>query len=66
MSELTGIFKNRYRLSGRDWVRLLSPEDLRFFIHLGLQAMDYGRKGGIARSLSASRDSKGRFAKDPQ
>ncbi len=59
------IFKNRYHLTGRrDWVRLLSAEDLMVFVRIGLAAADYGRMGGRARADSAIRDGRGRFAKN--
>lgn len=40
------LFNSRYSLQGRDWVRLLEPEDLRVFVDIGLKAMDHGRLGG--------------------
>lgn len=43
------LFKSRYPvLQGRDWIRTISKEDRQAFIALGLQALDYGRKGGRA------------------
>lgn len=50
MSEYTGIFKARYTLKGRGWIKALQPEDLQFFINMGMQAWDYGRMGGQAHS----------------
>lgn len=64
MSVYQGVFKTKYSLRGKDWIRLLTPEDFRFFIHMGMEAMQYGHKGGIARSRSATRDPKGRFARE--
>ena len=63
MSPYTGIFKSHYHLSGRDWVRLLTPEDRRIFVKMGMEAWEYGHKGGLARAQSCNRDSRGRFAK---
>lgn len=47
------LFNSRYTLQGRDWVRLLDPEDLRVFVDIGLQHADHGKKGG--RGLVAKR-----------
>lgn len=64
MSEYSGLFKQRYNLSGHDWVRRLSSEDKQVFIRIGLAATQYGRLGGQKRAETAKRDAKGRFAKD--
>lgn len=40
------LFNSRYSLQGKDWVRLLEPEDLRVFVDIGAQAHDHGRLGG--------------------
>jgi len=50
MKKYTGIFKARYTLKGRAWIRDLSPEDLQVFINIGMQAWDYGRLGGLSHS----------------
>ena len=63
MSPYTGLFKSRYSLTGRDWVRRLPPEDRRVFIDMGLQAWEYGHLGGLARARTCNRDSRGRFSK---
>lgn len=60
---LQGIFKSRYALIGKDWVRRLPNEDRQVFIHMGLAAMEYGHLGGLARAATAKRDRRGRFAK---
>lgn len=44
------LFKARYCLSGRDWIKALPPDDLSVFISIGLQAGDHGRLGGLALS----------------
>lgn len=57
------LFRSKYDLTGRrDWVRLLEPDDLRVFIQIGLQAGEYGKRGGLARAAAAKRDNRGRFA----
>jgi hypothetical protein len=48
-----GIFKSRYSLQGKDWLRQVDPDDLRVFVDIGLQAAEHGRKGG--RALVAQR-----------
>lgn len=55
------VFRNRYKLSGRDWVRRVSAEDRQAFVQIGLSAAQYGHLGGIARAASAQRDRRGRF-----
>lgn len=58
------LFKRRYNsLTGKDWIRSVLPEDRRAFVHIGMQAHDYGRLGGKARARTARRDEKGRFIK---
>ena len=58
-----GIFKNRYpSLQGKDWLKRIDPEDQKAFYHIGFTASDYGKKGGKARSQTAKRDNRGRFA----
>jgi len=64
MSEFKGIFKQRYQLKGRDWVKLLEPEDYEAFIRMGLAATEYGRKGGRIRAEKGKRDKRGRFTKN--
>lgn len=64
MTDYKGLFKNKYKqLHGRDWIRSLNPDDFRVFVHMGLEAMEYGHLGGIARASTATRDSRGRFAR---
>lgn len=59
------LFKNKYpKLSGKDWVRHIDPEDRQVFIQIGMAAWDYGRVGGLARAKMAKRDSRGRFTKN--
>lgn len=59
------LFKTRYgKLTGRDWIRRLTPDDLAVFIQIGLAAMEYGRLGGRARAAQAGRDARGRFVKE--
>ena len=44
-----GLFKARYPvLRGKDWIRTISPDDLKFFIKEGMKAWDYGKMGGAA------------------
>ena len=41
------LFKSRYtNLQGRNWLTTIEPEDKKAFIEIGLQATDYGAKGG--------------------
>lgn len=43
------LFKSRYPvLEGKDWIRTVDEDDRKAFIEIGLQAMDYGSKGGRA------------------
>ena len=45
--DYSGLFKARYpSLSGKDWVRNISTEDLQVFIDIGLASADHGRLGG--------------------
>jgi hypothetical protein len=64
MTELTGLFKARYSLRGRDWIRRIDPDDQRVLIEIGLRHADFGRMGGQARARSGKRGSNGRFIKD--
>jgi len=43
-----GLFKQRYELKGRDWLRFVLPEDKQVFSSLGRSAADHGRAGGLA------------------
>jgi hypothetical protein len=62
MSELTGLFKNRYpHLRGHNWINQLADEDKQVLVDLGLQAALWGHLGGVARSKTAPRDEYGRF-----
>lgn len=62
MSEYSGIFRKKYRLQGKDWIRSIEPEDRAVLVQIGMAAMDYGRAGGKARASTAKRDKRGRFA----
>ena len=42
----SGIFKARYTLTGKDWVRRIDPEDLRAFVSIGMEANLHGVTGG--------------------
>ena len=65
--DLAGVFRKKYpQLKGEDWVRRLEPEDLEFFIHIGLAAGNYGSLGGKARAKQAKRDYRGRFIREEQ
>lgn len=46
-----GLFKARYQLSGKDWIRRIDPTDQRVFIDIGLQANNHGQMGGRALYL---------------
>jgi hypothetical protein len=48
MSQYPNIFRSRYSLRGRDWIKALPVEDLQVFIDIGLQASDHGKMGGRA------------------
>lgn len=50
MREYTGIFKSRYTLKGKGWIKALQPDDLQVFVRMGMQAWDYGRMGGKSHS----------------
>lgn len=59
--KLKGLFASRYKLHGRDWIRLLDPDDRAVLVHGMMSAGLYGVLGGLARSRSAVRDNHGRF-----
>lgn len=43
------LFRSRYpKLSGRDWLTRVYPEDIKAFQYIGLRESDFGRKGGLA------------------
>lgn len=44
----SGIFKARYTLRGKDWIRTIDPDDRRVLVDIGLQAAEHGRAGGRA------------------
>lgn len=56
MSIYFGLFSSRYQLKGRDWVKSLSPEDLKVFVDIGLQASGHGQKGGRAVYLKRGKE----------
>jgi hypothetical protein len=58
------LFKSRYILKGKDWIKSISEEDKRAFIQIGFKHSDYGRKGGLHRAKFGKRDGKGRFVKE--
>lgn len=58
------LFKSRYTLKGKDWIKKIDPEDLKAFVQIGFKHSDYGRKGGIHRGKNGKRDNKGRFVKE--
>lgn len=63
-----GLFKRRYLfLVGRDWLKqIITSEDKKAFGGIGYSASDrrvLHHLGGVARARSATRDSKGRFAR---
>lgn len=62
------LFKSRYNLSGqgKNWLKIVSLEDLKAFVHIGFIESDCGRLGGKVRAQSAKRDSRGRFLSDEQ
>lgn len=64
MSELTGLFKARYKLVGRDWVRRLNPDDLSVLVDAGLKAAQHGHLGGQARAQTGHRDMRGRWVRE--
>ena len=64
MAAYPGLFKRVYpERHGRNWIRVVSSEDLRAFISIGAEAHMHGHLGGIARASKAKRDQRGRFAK---
>lgn len=48
-----GIFKARYNLKGKDWVRKIDPEDRKVFVSIGAEAHLHGVIGG--RTLVAKK-----------
>lgn len=42
------LFKLRYVLRGKAWVRDIEPEDLRVFVSIGAEHHEHGRMGGRA------------------
>jgi hypothetical protein len=59
-------FKMTYGpLHGRDWIRFISAEDRQALCRYAFQCSNYGRNGGMARAAKATRDNRGRFAKNP-
>ena len=56
-----GMFKRRYPLQGKTWLRDIPPEDRAIFAQIGREYHGYGHLGGIARAKTAKRDEKGRF-----
>ena len=61
------LFKSRYpRLSGKDWIKAIHPDDLQAFIEIGLSHALYGHLGGVARARTANRDKRGRFIKSKE
>lgn len=44
----TNLFKQKYALFGKDWVRRIDPDDLKVFVGIGLEANEHGRQGGKA------------------
>ena len=58
------LFKSRYTLKGRDWIKKIDPEDLKAFVQIGFKHSDYGRKGGKQRAKTGKRDNRGRFTKE--
>ena len=57
------LFKSRYILKGKDWIRTIEPDDRKVFVELGMKHSEYGRLGGKARAKTAKRDQRGRFTK---
>lgn len=58
------LFKSRYDLKGKDWIKTISPEDRLAFVQIGFKHSDFGRKGGLKRAKTGKRDSRGRFTKE--
>ena len=58
---LKGMFKNKYKLSGKNWIQKLPKEDRRIFSEIGRIYNLHGHLGGVARAKTAKRDKKGRF-----
>jgi hypothetical protein len=61
--QFTGMFKRRYPLVGRAWLRNIPAEDRKIFSEIGCENHQHGHKGGIARAIAAKRDARGRFKK---
>ena len=54
-------FKEKYNLTGKDWINRIDPEDKKAIIHSLNQKNGYGHLGGKARAETGKRDSNGRF-----
>ena len=57
------LFKSRYVLQGKDWIRRVEPDDRKAFVQIGMRFHNYGKMGGKARAATARRDKRGRFTK---
>ncbi len=57
------LFKQKYQLKGKNWVKTIEPDDLKVFIDIGMRFNDYGRMGGKVRGKTGKRDRRGRFTK---
>lgn len=42
------LFKSRYDLRGKDWLRRIDPADRKAFVEIGHRESDWGRLGGQA------------------
>lgn len=63
-----GIFRRKYSLKGKRWLRTIPPEDRLVFSQIGLMALrakdiNIHKLGGKARAELAQRDHRGRFIK---
>lgn len=51
-----GLFKARYPLTGRDWVRHIPDEDRAVFVSIGMEANLHGVMGGQALAQQKGRE----------
>lgn len=60
---MKGVFKNRYgsSIKGKDWIKILSEEDKKFFVEIGLSFAEHGHLGGVSNALKCKRNEKGKF-----
>lgn len=56
-----GMFKRRFQLRGKDWLRGIPAEERLIFCEIGRVYNGNGHLGGVERARTAKRDRRGRF-----